>query len=767
MTKVRLLKVFHSILVLAAATSFSPQLFAQPLHQGEWKTYTAMNSITDLAVNRATGNIWVSTTGGAFRLEPTSSAKANILALRNSDGLSDNEITAVGSDSTGNIYFGGANGTIDVYSEPKHSITSIPAIALANQFVRKRIYSLSFFAPRVYIAAGFGLSIYDESQNIFSETITHFGTLPDQDTVFAASEANDSIYAVLSAGIAVAAKNAPNLSAPFAWRIVYAPNRNTLNSITVVQGKIIVGGPEGIYRIDGDSLRYISVGDSIAVVSLASSGSSLFIIDSRGNKIWTSSDRQNFSSAPLPGDNTEQNISAFALGNGDDKIFAYAIGGVVLQSGSGQVTSGLFPEGPLVNEITDLNFSGSLGKLFVSLGNVGASSFESQKSLWTGFGTNNKVLPGENYVTVFYDSIRSKLWLGTYGGGLYGLASADPAQITKYGFTEGIPSLGGDVTGFTVIGKGAIDNHGNFITTTWAGNGKGFVKTTDGNTFTATQLNPPNQSFTFGAAVQDMDDIYYIATVNNTSPPPYGVIAVSPDGTVTPIAGGTGQILNSPSVNALIVDQDNGLWCGTNVGVQVLTHSTDFTTRAPVYHARTLTFVDQQSVHAIAVDGVGNKWIGTDNGIFILNADGSSLLAHFTTSNTPLIDNTITAITVDTKNGEAYIGTHKGISRVSSIYQQGATDYSKMYVFPNPIIQQSDDAITITITGLAGGSTVKILSASGRLMRTLDGSQLGSTITWDGRDDYNKILPSGVYIAAAASPVSVNYGQTKFVVIRK
>ena len=73
----------------------------------------------------------------------------------------------------------------------------------------------------------------------------------------------------------------------------------------------------------------------------------------------------------------------------------------------------------------------------------------------------------------------------------------------------------------------------------------------------------------------------------------------------------------------------------------------------------------------------------------------------------------------------------------------------------------------VTITELAGGSTVKIFTAAGRLVATIDGSKLGSTVVWNCRDDNGKLLASGVYIAAEASSVTSEYGQTKFVLIRK
>jgi len=759
------------ILSCIVAVFFSESGFAQTLHQGQWKTYTAMSSITDIAVVRSSGNIWVATTGGAFRFDPSDTAKADIFSLRNSDGLSDNDITAIAADSNRNIYLGGSAGTLDVYSEPSHTIKAIRDISLAS-YTQKQIYSIAIFGSRVYIATGFGLSIYDTTKNIFEETITKFGSLATQDTVFAVTEANDSIYVIQSAGIAIAPKNATNLSDPRAWHFIFAPPATTLNSVVSVQGKMIIGGRTGIYEINADTLQPIFTGDSISTLRLVANQNTLYVIDSRGGRIKSSTDLQNFSSSPLPGNISGQSISSFALTNAGEEVFGdNAGGGVTIKNSSGTVTLNIFPDGPLSNYITNLHFAGSLGKLFVSMGNIGLSVFDSKTSIWAGLSTKDNVLPFQSYTSTYYDTAHSKLWLSTDGGGLYSLAMANPSLIKHYGLNEGIPPFTpSDPGGFTVMGAGGLDKYGNFMVTSWSGEGKGLsILNKDGLTFTSMELNAPdNLSRPYGVVVQDDEDIYYVGTVDNIVPAPYGVLSLFPDGSTIPIPGGNGETLGSSSVNALIVDQDNGLWCGSNIGVDVLTHSTNFQTGKVQFNTpRRLTFTDQQLVKAIAVDGIGNKWVGTDNGVFILSPDGSDSLAHYTSTNSPLIDNSVLTIAIDAENGEAYIGTPKGISRVSSIYQQGATDYSKIFIYPNPVIQQSDDNIKVTISGLAGGSTVKIFSTSGRLIATIDGSQLGSTVTWNGRDDMGKLLTSGVYIAAAASPVTTQYGETKFVLIRK
>jgi hypothetical protein len=232
--------------------------------------------------------------------------------------------------------------------------------------------------------------------------------------------------------------------------------------------------------------------------------------------------------------------------------------------------------------------------------------------------------------------------------------------------------------------------------------------------------------------------------------------------------GGPGGVLSSASVNALVVDQDNALWVGSNAGLQIIADIYKASTPNPKFTAiRKVPFVEEQFVRAIAVDGVGNKWIGTDNGIFVVSADGTDSVARFTKDNSPLIDNTVKSIAIDTRRGEAYIGTEKGISRVSTIFKQGESDYSGILVYPNPVVQTLESQPSVFIRGLVSGSQVNIYTSSGRLVASIDGKDLGGIVTWNGRDDNGNLLPSGVYLVSATSLDSPDRGQAKFVLIRK
>lgn len=754
---------------------FIPFSLAQPLRQGEWRAYTAMNVVLDAALGADSTAVWVGTTGGAFRISLADPKTENILALRTSDGLTDSKVTAIGTDPDGNVYLGGEAGVIDVYSEVTKKMHSITDIHLSTLISKKSINQFYISGDDIYISANYGLSIFNRKSQTFVITVPRFGSLVAEDSAFATLEFNGKIFVVLSDAVAVADKNSVNLSAPSAWTTILAPAGTSLHSMALFEGRVFVGATDGLYEVGSSTLNYISVGaDSINVAKLISSDS-LYILNKRsGGRIISTHDLLNFTSHPIPPASSGSSARTLIVSNKHEMVIGYAADGVSIISADNILHANIFPAGPISNNIFSLSFSPSTGKLFIAHGTDGLSVFDAENSTWQLLGTvNNSPIPNANYKYVFYDSTRDALWASTLGSGLYKINfSGNTVNASQ---RIGNAGLQGTLDpNYFIAGQCILDNKANLICPTWAGNGEGLHISTNGDQFSSYQMNCPGDLYRpFGVTAQDQDGYYYLGTIFNGSPVPYGVVYRSLDGSVSGALSGSGSdaVLLNPNVNALIVDQDNALWCGTNAGVNIVTHSSKFQSKAVEFHARKIPFLDLQVVKTIAVDGVGNKWVGTDHGIFVVSPDGADSIARYTAENSPLIDNNVLSISIDTKNGEVYIATLKGISRTSSIFKEGNADYTKMFAYPNPVVQGDYDdrpnMPKVTFTGLVSGSTVKIYTISGRLIRTIDASQLGATVTWDGRDENGKLPPSGIYIVSATSALVKESGQTKFVLVRK
>ena len=153
--------------------------------------------------------------------------------------------------------------------------------------------------------------------------------------------------------------------------------------------------------------------------------------------------------------------------------------------------------------------------------------------------------------------------------------------------------------------------------------------------------------------------------------------------------------------------------------------------------------LETEAVTAIAIDGANRKWFGTDRaGVFLMSPDGSKQILHFSKENSPLLSNTISAITINPENGEVFFGTDKGIVSYKSTATEGSENNSSVLVYPNPV--EPGYSGSIAIKGLVSNANVKITDIGGGLIyqTTAEGGQA----IWNGRNFDGRKAGSGVYL---------------------
>lgn len=91
------------------------------------------------------------------------------------------------------------------------------------------------------------------------------------------------------------------------------------------------------------------------------------------------------------------------------------------------------------------------------------------------------------------------------------------------------------------------------------------------------------------------------------------------------------------------------------------------------------------------------------------------------------------------------------------------TDLLNVLVFPNPYRADSGKGL-VTVMGLTPGATVRILSVSGRLIRTLREPNGNGGLDWDLNDESGQPVASGIYLFHAVDGQNKAVG--KFAVIR-
>jgi ligand-binding sensor domain-containing protein len=214
-------------------------------------------------------------------------------------------------------------------------------------------------------------------------------------------------------------------------------------------------------------------------------------------------------------------------------------------------------------------------------------------------------------------------------------------------------------------------------------------------------------------------------------------------------ASGNGALEGS-FVKSIAVDRDGLVWVGTDKGVVVFYSPSNVFSNQNFDAQQVLIeqdgygqyLLETETVTAIAIDGSNRKWFGTDRaGLFLMSADGTKQIAHFTEVNSPLLSNTITGLTF-TASGELFIATPKGIISYRSESVEPEPTLDRVVVFPNPVYKNFTG--NIAIKGLVENSNVKITDIAGNLVYTVDAE--GGQVLWNGYNFDGKKVTTGVYL---------------------
>ena len=748
----------------------------QPLKPGEWQTYTSMRSVSDIAISSDSIYVWAATGGGVFRAD-LRNAQSTLLPLRTTDGLTENDVNAIAADTKGNIYIGEGGGGFDIYNTTTGTFNSFSDIR--NQgYSNEAINSITASGANVYLATAYGITVFLPNtgpNGIFGASATQLASLPQQDSVRQVIDDGSYVYAAMHEGV-VWASITSDLHASSNWTFL-PDSAGSVRALANFNGKTYAGAVNGLFVVSPgvDSLTPVPLQNSLAINRLLVANDSLYILDMSG-VLYATQDMIHLASQAISA-NAGSTVTAIAFRPNNGIISGTLANGVAYSVG-GTFQNNIFSPGPIINSPNFLHFATATDQLYVTNLNSGFGIFQPATDSWQDYASGVGSTPNVDYYKVLYDSIRNVTWFSIRGNPLYkvtGLGTSNPVWMAID--SDQVPNFTGTDGNFIVSSGMMIDASNNFVVTSWAYNGKGLCISADGVNFTDEPLTSTDFQQPWGCVTQDQNGNYWVGTEPNGAPiskglywcdpsnRTFGIIPGGSDGSLGPATDGTQY------VNAILTDQDDGIWCGTEGGVEIISNPEAILQTPPQFSIRSVGFTASQVVHCMSVDGVGNKWIGTDNGIFVVSPDGSDSVAHFTAENSPLVNDQVIAMAIDPIRGETYAGTPSGISRFSTIFKQGRPDYSGIRVYPNPVVQTAEanppGSPTVYIDGLVAGSTVQIFSLAGKLVATIDGTQLGSTVTWNGRDALGHQVPSGMYLVSATSPQAGSNGEAKVVILRK
>ena len=729
--------------VIVTATLYVLTLSDLSAQSFSFQSITFLGNVRGLL--SAYDRIWAVTDGGIFAYSP---AQKSFKVFNRSNGLSSNKPSSFVRDDEDRLWVGMDDGSLNVISLDSETVSRIsidPAPISINDVV---LYDNSLF-----LAMDFGVSQFLIGKEEIKATFRNLGAFVTNTKVNRLFVFGGRIWAATERGIAAAELASPNLQDPQFWTNFSTQDglpSNTVTDFAAEGNSVLAATISGIVRIENrsiipDGLTGIPVNSLAEINGTIHAAASTGVYRRDGPGIW------NVVSPPLDDiiSLTGDNEGLVWAGHDNSGLFVYNAGE--------QQWIHIVPPGPGGKSFEAMIFD-EQNRLWVATGqtsNNGVYTFDGQT--WEHLTTADGLV-SNNTTGVSIDAV-GRIWVGTPGEGLMILEKQEGSvSLTRVDTTGG--RLNGAVTPTFIIVNNIVRGPEDimWVVNAFADNGKALAAVTPDNTWHHFSLDDGLSSTSIRNIAFDFSGRLWIATENN------GVDVLDYRNSLTDKSDDiwlhftTIDNLSSNRIVSLAPDREFGMWIGTENGVDYIIN--DVT-------VQNIRGTIDNLILSLAVDPANNKWFGTRNGISILASDNFTF-THFTTDNSDLVDNTVIHILINGKDGTAYIGTGNGLSIISTPFATPPSSFNDLRVYPNPYMLDGSGTV-LTIENIKLNSTVLISTISGNVIRTLTvqmGEVTGTRALWDGRDDNNNAVPSGIYIIAAGVS-GQGHGIQKVAVIKR
>ncbi len=268
-----------------------------------------------------------------------------------------------------------------------------------------------------------------------------------------------------------------------------------------------------------------------------------------------------------------------------------------------------------------------------------------------------------------------------------------------------------------------------------------------------------------GAVLTDQEGRVYMATEY------FGLLGYDPQTQAKVYLTNGLQTTAYPHIQTMDLDKDDVLWVGNREGLRILPQpekifaqpDLEFKPIKIVYEDAVQLLMEGQNITKIKVDGANNKWIATlGSGVYYFNEDGTKTIYHFTKQNSPLPSNDVYDVAVDGTQGTVYFATLNGLTAFKGLATDDAGNLDDVYAFPNPVNMKKHTFVTIR--GLMEGVYVKIVDVAGNLV--FERVAKGGSLQWDLMAFGRYKVASGVYIALITNEDGTKTQTTKILVVQ-
>ena len=708
----------------------------------QWEAHTSMRQINRVLVHQ--DEVWAGTHGGVLRYDQQTQTYTRFTRR---DGLPGNLILSLSVDANGHLWVGTHSQGLGRY-RPEQNRFDPPFLDFQNL----RINALKPHGDILYVGSERGVSAFVISKEEVKETYRRLGNLAKDTEVTSLEVFAGRLWAGTVSGLVWADLDQPNLQDPSSWEAELI--RGEVRDMLVYQDTLFVSATDGLWRVhpalDRPALDYSTTG-SVAlglfegrIVSATADG----LLSQRQGNRW-------------------QLLSASGISSAAD--LSDTGGPLWVASASGLRVLGTDPPPPPREPVGNFFFdiaqtpNGHLWVASVPKDNLPAFGlYEFDGEGWTTH-TRKANLSSEKVSAVETDA-EGLLWIGNWGLGIDVRDASGQWQHLNAN-NSALEGIGGD----TFVAISDIDRDANGLM--WIANVRNGLVVMDGW--------PPQQ-----AALNNQLDFGMSAGRDMTK------IAMGPDGLKwvgtaldgfflfddggTPFATGDEiglafdtaayPSLTSDTVSDIHVDRSGRVWVATNNGLNAVRGEysrtdADFAVESwKVYNAD--NGLPSTAVTSLAEDDWGRIWVGTEGGLARIDTEGQIEFALDTSDG--LVNNRVNSLYFDQGNGALWIGTLGGMSRLQLGTSRAAAG-PQAYAYPNPF-RIGVHGAALTFADLPLGSSVRIFTAAGELIRQLDGAAGQGAVTWHGQSAAGFLVGSGIYYFVA-QPETGDAVRGKFAVI--
>ena len=728
-----------------------------------WHSYLSYYQV--IAIAQGDQKIFAATQNGIFSYNL---ADNSFETRSRVEGLSDSGISAISwSASKAGLIIGYSNGNLDLILE--NTILNLPDLKLKASIVHKSINNIFCEGDFAWLSCDFGIVKINLKRWEVAETWV-IGPNASSIKVNELSADDRYFWAATESGIFKAEKTNPNLQDYHNWILQTQPSfpLNQFYSIAVFNNKVYTCDNAGkIYVFDG--ITWLSVyTDILGIRKIRANKFALELVCDKSVEVMAINSRVTISAygALIP---TTSRItpSDAMIDNSGDLWIGDSTFGLIRKTGNGAYLL-VVPSSPANNNSRWLTTSGS--NLYIATGSDDAESvavpaeihrLKDQHWISVNEYSDSKLSGLKNITRVVPSPAKPEHYWGSSSRD--GLLEFEGQKTVK--LYNSINSSLESQNGICKIGGLNYDASGNLWITNPSGKNQLHVIKPDGTWKSLSYPGIDNQFSSAGDVIIAKTDTKWIIvnhtdlfalrtknTLDNFSDDQYRKTSVR-----SRFSNGETTIIKAfNQINILTEDHDGYLWAGTEVGSVLYTNpealfgDNEFFGVQPSVDLGDGLFhplLENEIVNTIAVDGSNRKWFGTTNsGVFLFSADGSKLISHFNTDNSPLFSNNISSIAINGQNGEVFFATERGLISWMGDATEGHDSFNHLYAWPNPVRETYYG--DITIDGLSNESTVKITDVAGNLVfKTIS---KGGRATWDGKNRNGARVSTGVYLIFCA-----------------